>query len=287
MRAFSYERPAHLDDAVAVLAAHGPDGARVLAGGTDLIIRLRDGTVRPQVVVDVKRIAELDGTIREMGDILRIGARTTMTDIASDARIRRSYTALAEGAAVVGSVQIRNRATLAGNICNASPAADTSPALLVFGAVVVIAGPGGERRVPLDAFFVRSGVTRLAPGELVVAIELPIPAIARGSTHVRHTRRRGHDLASVTLACSVSADGVTRVAYGSLGPRPLLVVDETGMLAAASASDAQKLERLETMFVDASPSPTSLRASPDYRLAMLRVLGMRAGAIASERLRAA
>jgi CO/xanthine dehydrogenase FAD-binding subunit len=287
MRAFSYERPAHLDDAVAVLAAHGPDGARVLAGGTDLIIRLRDGTVRPQVVVDVKRIAELDGTIREMGDILRIGARTTMTDIASDARIRRSYTALAEGAAVVGSVQIRNRATLAGNICNASPAADTSPALLVFGAVVVIAGPGGERRVPLDAFFVRSGVTRLAPGELVVAIELPIPAIARGSTHVRHTRRRGHDLASVTLACSVSADGVTRVAYGSLGPRPLLVVDETGMLAAASASDAQKLERLETMFVDASPSPTSLRASPDYRLAMLRVLGMRAVAIASERLRAA
>jgi CO/xanthine dehydrogenase FAD-binding subunit len=287
MRAFSYERPAHLDDAVAVLAAHGPDGARVLAGGTDLIIRLRDGTVRPQVVVDVKRIAELDGTIREMGDILRIGARTTMTDIASDARIRRSYTALAEGAAVVGSVQIRNRATLAGNICNASPAADTSPALLVFGAVVVIAGPGGERRVPLDAFFVRSGVTTLAPGELVVAIELPIPAIARGSTHVRHTRRRGHDLASVTLACSVSADGVTRVAYGSLGPRPLLVVDETGMLAAASASDAQKLERLETMFVDASPSPTSLRASPDYRLAMLRVLGMRAVAIASERLRAA
>jgi len=286
MRAFAYERPESLAEAVGLLAEHGPE-ARLLAGGTDLIIRLRDGTIRPRVVVDVKRIAELDGTIREMGDILRIGARTTMTDIASDARIRRSYTALAEGAAVVGSVQIRNRATLAGNICNASPAADTSPALLVFGAVVVIAGPGGERRVPLDAFFVRSGVTRLAPGELVVAIELPIPAIARGSTHVRHTRRRGHDLASVTLACSVSADGVTRVAYGSLGPRPLLVVDETGMLAAASASDAQKLERLETMFVDASPSPTSLRASPDYRLAMLRVLGMRAVAIASERLRAA
>ena len=289
MRAFSYERPAHLDDAVALLAAHGPDGARVLAGGTDLIIRLRDGTVRPQVVVDVKRIAELDGTIREVGDILRIGARTTMTDIAADARIRRSYTALAEGAAVVGSVQIRNRATLAGNICNASPAADTSPALLVFGAVVVIAGPGGERRVALDAFFVRSGVTTLAPGELVVAIELPIPAIARGSTHVRRTRRRGHDLASVTLACSVSADGVTRVAYGSLGPRPLLVVDETDVLSdpGASASDAQKLERLDAMFVDASPSPTSLRAFPDYRLAMLRVLGMRAVAIASERLRAA
>src|SRR4029453_1821032 len=171
MRAFTYERPAHLDDAVALLAAHGPDGARMLAGGTDLIVRLRDGTLRPKVVVDVKRIAEIDGSIREVGNILRIGARTTMTDLAADARIRRSYTALAEGAAVVGSVQIRNRATLAGNICNASPAADTSPALLVFDAVVVILGPGGERRIPLDAFFVRSGVTTLAPGELVVAIE--------------------------------------------------------------------------------------------------------------------
>jgi CO/xanthine dehydrogenase FAD-binding subunit len=287
MRVFSYERPAHLVDAIAVLAELGPDGARPLAGGTDLIIRLRDGTLRPRVVVDVKRIAEIDGSIREVGDVLRIGARTTMTDIAADARIRRDYTALAEGAAVVGSVQIRNRATLAGNICNASPAADTSPALLVFGAVVVVAGPGGERRIALDDFFVRSGVTMLAPGELVVAIEMPLPAAARGSTHVRRTRRRGHDLASVTLACSVPSDDVTRIAYGSLGPRPRLVSDESGMLADVSASEAAKLERLDALFADASPSPTSLRASPDYRLAMLRVLGLRAIAAASERLRAA
>jgi CO/xanthine dehydrogenase FAD-binding subunit len=287
MRPFAYERPAHLDDAVALLAEHGPDAARVLAGGTDLIIRLRDGTLRPGVVVDVKRIAELDGSIRETGDVLRIGARTTMTDIAADSRIRRDYTALAEGAAVVGSVQIRNRATLAGNICNASPAADTTPALLVFGAVVVVAGPAGNRRIPLDAFFVRSGVTTLEPGELVVAIELPSPDVARGSTHVRRTRRRGHDLASVTLACAVAADGMTRIAYGSLGPRPLLVVDETGDLADPGATDEARLQRLEAMFVDASPSPTSLRASPDYRLAMLRVLGLRAVATATERVRTA
>jgi len=286
MRAFSYERPAHLDDAVALLAELGPDGARVLAGGTDLIIRLRDGTLRPRVVVDVKRITEIDGSIREMDGVLRIGARTTMTDIAADERIRHDYTALAEGAAVVGSVQIRNRASLAGNICNASPAADTSPALLVFGAVVVVAGPGGERRVALDDFFVRSGVTTLGPGDLVVAIELPLPAVARGSTHVRRTRRRGHDLASVTLACSIAADGMTRIGYGSLGPRPRLVVDETGVLAEASATDASKLERLDALFVEASPSTTSLRASPDYRLAMLRVLGLRAVAVADERLRA-
>ncbi len=285
MRAFTYERPSYLDEAVGLLTRHGTD-ARLLAGGTDLIIRLRDGTLRPSVVVDLKRIAELDGSIVSADGVLRIGARTTMTDIAADERIRRDYTALAEGAAVVGSVQIRNRATLAGNICNASPAADTSPALLAFGAVVVIVGQGGERRLPLDGFFVRSGVTNMAPGELVTAIELPMPAVARGSTHVRRTRRRGHDLASVTLACAVAADGVTRIAYGSVGPRPWLVVDETGILADPSASDSVKLERLEALFVDASPSPTSLRAGPDYRLAMLHVLGLRAVRTAIERLRA-
>ena len=102
-----------------------------------------------------------------------------MTDIAADERIRRDYEALAEAASVVGSVQIRNRATLAGNICNASPAADTAPALLVYGASVVVAGPAGVRRIPIDEFFVRSGVTTLARGELVTAIELPRPTIRR------------------------------------------------------------------------------------------------------------
>ena len=283
MRAFSYERPTHLDDAVTLLAEHGAD-ARLLAGGTDLIIRLRDGSIRPGVVVDLKRIAELDGEIREIEGHLSIGARTVMTDIAADERIRRDYEALAEAASVVGSVQIRNRATLAGNICNASPAADTAPALLVYGARVVTAGPSGTRRIPIDEFFVRSGVTTLAGDELVTAIELPLPAQGRGAVHVRRTRRRGHDLASVTLTCAVLADGSTRLAYGSLGPRPRLVGDETGLLADPAASDIAKMGRLEALFVEASPSPRSMRASPEYRLAMLHVLGLRAIGTAIERL---
>ncbi len=283
MRAFAYERPTHLEDALALLDEHGPD-ARPLAGGTDLIIRLRDGSIRPRVVVDVKRIAELDGEIREADGQLTIGARTTMTDIAADERIRHAYRALAEAAAVVGSVQIRNRATLAGNICNASPAADTVPALLVYGAVVVVAGPGGIRRIPIDEALVRSGVTTLARGELVTAIELPPPTGRRGSVHVRRTRRRGHDLASVTVACAVLDDRTTRLAYGSLGPRPLLVTDETGVLADPAASAIAKMERLETLFVGASPSARSMRASPEYRLAMLHVLGLRAVGTAIERL---
>lgn len=285
MRAFDYERPTGLDDAITLLVDPDAD-ARLLAGGTDLIIRLRDGSVRPRTVVDVKGIAELDGEIREIESGLTIGARTVMTDIAADDRIRSDYQALADGAAVVGSAQIRNRATLAGNICNASPAADTAPALLVYGASVVVAGPAGIRRIPIDDFFVRSGVTTLAAGELVTAIELPWPAVRRGGVHVRRTRRRGHDLASVTLACAVNADGVTRLAYGSLGPRPVLVVDDTGVLADPSAPDLAKMQRLETLFSGASPSARSMRASPEYRLAMLHVLGLRAVGTAIARLAA-
>lgn len=285
MRAFAYERPSSLGDAVALLAAHGPD-ARPLAGGTDLIIRLRNGTIEPRIVIDVKGIAELDGEIREEDGQVTIGGWTTMTTLGADPLIRREFQGLAEGAAVVGSVQIRNRATLAGNICNASPAADTAPALLVYGAVVVVAGPTGTRRIPLDEFFVRSGVTTLARDELVTAIELPRPSGPRGSVHVRRTRRRGHDLASVTLACAVLPDGVTRLAYGSLGPRPVLVSDDTGVLADPGATDRAKMGRLEALFVDASPSPRSMRASPEYRLAMLHVLGLRAVGTAIERLAA-
>jgi carbon-monoxide dehydrogenase medium subunit len=286
MRAFAYERPTTLADAFALLADPGSE-ARLLAGGTDLIIRLRDGSMRPKTVIDVKGIAELDGDIRERDGYLRIGARTVMTDILAHERIRRDFEALAEGAAVVGSAQIRNRATLAGNICNASPAADTAPALLAYDARVIATGPAGTRMIPIDDFFVRSGVTTLADGELVTAIELPLPDGPRGAVHVRRTRRRGHDLASVTLACVALADGSTRIAYGSLGPRPILVTDTTGVLADPAAPDAAKSQRLEDLFVDASPSPRSMRASPEYRLAMLHVLGLRAVGAAIERLAAA
>jgi carbon-monoxide dehydrogenase medium subunit len=285
MRAFAYERPTQLDDVVALLDEHGPE-ARLLAGGTDLIIRLRDGSIAPRLVVDIKRTSGLDGEIRAADGLLIFGSRTVMTAIAADARVRLDYEALTEAAAVVGAVQIRNRATLAGNICNASPAADTAPALLVYDARVVVAGPAGVRRIPIDEFFVRSGVTTLARGELVTAIELPRPTSRRAAIHLRRTRRRGHDLASVTLACAVQADGVTRLAYGSLGPRPVLVRDETGLLADPSASDKAKIERLAALFAGASPSPRSMRASPAYRLAMLNVLGLRAVRTAVERLAA-
>lgn len=282
MYAFAYARPTSLAAAVALLERYGSE-ARLLAGGTDLIIRLRDGTFRPTIVIDLKRIAELAPAIREDGGRLAISATTVMTDITLDERVKRFFPALVEAAAVVGSVQIRNRATLAGNICNASPAADTAPSLLVYGAEVVASGSSGTRRIPIADFFVRSGQTTLERGELVTAIELPMSTRRTGSVHLRRTRRRGHDLASVTLCCKVDEDGVTRIAYGSVGPRPVLEVDDSGVLADPTAADEAKRTILERMFADASPSPRSMRASPEYRLAMLRVLGMRAVRIAIDR----
>jgi carbon-monoxide dehydrogenase medium subunit len=285
MQPFRYERPTSLAAAIGLLAEHGPE-ARLLAGGTDLLIRLRDGSVGPRVVIDLKRIAELAAGIAERDGVVAIGARATMTDLAADPRIRRHFPALAEAAAVVGSVQIRNRATLAGNIANASPAADTAPSLLVYDAAVLVAGPAGTRRIPIDGFFVRSGVTTLARGELITGLELPVPARRTGSVHVRRTRRRGHDLASVTLACAIDQLGITRLAYGSVGPRPVLRVDDSGVLADPAASDEDRLAVLEALLAGASPSPRSMRASPEYRLAMLRLLGWRAVGIALERLAA-
>jgi len=283
MHPFSYARPERLAEAVDLLLKHGPD-ARILAGGTDLILRIRDGTLTPRLVIDVKRIPELCSGIREERGRLVIGANTVMTDVAAHPLVRHHFQGLSEAAAVVGAVQIRNRATLAGNLCNASPAADTAPPLLVYGAVVVAEGAEGTRRFPLDEFFVRSGVTTLRRGELVSAIELPIPVRRMGAVHLRRTRRRGHDLASVTLCCGVDQAGTVRLAYGSVGPRPLLLSDETGVLADPRGQETAKAAVLERMFAEAAPSKTSMRASPEYRLAMLRVLGSRAVRTAIERL---
>ncbi len=275
MNPFQYARPRTIAEAVALAEEHGED-ARLLAGGTDLVIELRNHWVEPKLVIDLKHIPELAPSITERNGFLSVSAGAVMTDIAEDERIQRHFPALVEAAVVVGSVQIRARATMAGNICNGSPAADTSPPLLVYDAVVVAAGPAGSRRIPIDDFIVGPGKTDLRRGELVTAIELPIPQRAYGAAYTRLTRRRGTDLASVTLCAGVDTEGVARIAYGSVGPRAFLVEDESGILGDPSIPIEDKAEPLDRIFELASPSLKSLRASPDYRLAMLRVLGARA-----------
>ncbi len=275
MRGFQYARPVTVGEAVALLDEYGPD-ARLLAGGTDLVIGFRDGSIRPKVVIDLKRISELRPSIEHTGESISISACAVMTDIVEHAGVREHFPALVEAAQVVGSVQIRNRATLAGNICNGSPAADTAPPLLVYDAMVAVSGPTGARRMPIDEFIVGPKRVALERGELVTAIELPIPDPPIGSAYTRLTRRWGTDLASITLCCGVDGAGVTRLAYGSVGPRAFLVVDESGILADPHMSDDAKAPLLDRMFAEATPSPRSMRASPEYRLAMLRVLGARA-----------
>jgi carbon-monoxide dehydrogenase medium subunit len=283
MKQFSYIRPTDLDEALAALAEHGPD-VKVLAGGTDLVIAMRDRHEQPRVVVDIKRVAEFSPSLVWDDDTVTFSATATMAEIVADGGVNRHFPGLVEAAVVVGSVQIRNRATLVGNICNGSPAADTAPPLLVYDAVVTVAGPDGLRRVPIDDFIVGPGKTDLGAGEIAIAIELKVPPIRRGSAYERMTRRRGTDLASVTLCAAVDDHGVTRIGYGSVGPRAWLRVDESGVLADPDAPQEDRAAVLEAIFADASPSPKSLRASPDYRRAMLRVLGNRAVERARKRL---
>jgi CO/xanthine dehydrogenase FAD-binding subunit len=284
MRAFAYARPVTMADALALLDEHGSD-ARLLCGGTDLVVGLRKGTIRPRVVIDLKRVAELRPGIEDTGSSLVVGATGVLTDLIEDPRVRRHFPALVDAALVVGSVQIRNRATLAGNICNASPAADTAPALLVYGARVNLVGTGGRRTIPYDDFVTGPRQTVLGPGELVASIELPLPAEPLGAAFARLTRRRGVDLATISLCCSVSASGVTRIAYGAVGPRPFLVTDDSGVLADRAARENAKEEILARFIAQASPI-SDVRASREYREAMLAVLSRRALATASDRLAA-
>ena len=215
--------------------------------------------------------------------MIRFGALATMSQIEHSELVLGELPALAEAARVVGSVQIRNRATLAGNVCNGSPAADTTPPQLIYGATVVVAGPDGERRVAIDAFIVGPKRVDLRPGELVSAIEIPKPSPTLGAAYLRSVRRRGTDLASVTMCAAVDQDDTALLAYGSVGPRPFLVRDEGGLLADPDADRDQRAAVLDELLSQATPSLRSIRASPDYRLAMLRVLALRALATAHDR----
>jgi CO/xanthine dehydrogenase FAD-binding subunit len=270
LKSFQYVRPNTVDEVVALLGAHGT-AARLLAGGTDLLVRFRLGHVRPAIVIDLKRADGLSDRITEADSSLRVGARVVMADLIGDERIRRHFPALVEAARVVGSMQIRHRATLAGNICNASPAADTAPALLVYGALVNVIGRTGSRRVPVADFFTGPGKTVLAADEMVAAIDLPIPSAPVGAAFGRLTRRRGVDLASLNVCCLVTLSGKTRIALGAVAPRPVLIQEDN--------SDAM-LDR-----VMAHTSPISdVRASREYRAAMLPVFIQRTLKIATDRL---
>ncbi|MGZ4656935.1 MAG: FAD binding domain-containing protein [Blastococcus sp.] len=237
MRPFSYARPGSLAEAYDLLDTVEAADVRMIVGGTDLIVGLQSGKVRPRLVVDLKHLTDLRPGIRETGGRLSIAAPTSLTDVIADERIRAAFPALVEAASTVGSVQIRNRASLTGNICNASPAFDTATALLVHDADVVLSSRTGDRRVPVADFVLGPRRTDLRPGEIATAVELPLPAAPLGTKFARLTRRRGVDLATLSLCCAVGA-GRARFAFGAVAPRPFVVDDDSGVLADPRASEA-------------------------------------------------
>ena len=282
MRPFAYLRPTTLDQTIAALVDPGSK-PYLLAGGTDLIVRLRRGHLRPTVVIDTKHVADLHDEIVAIDDGLRFGARVTMTAIIRDARVRQHFQALVEAASVVGSVQIRNRATLTGNICNASPAADTVPALLVYGAVANVVGPSGWRTVPLSEFFTGPGRTVLTRGEILESVDLPYPEVHVGAAFGRITRRRGVDLATINLCGLIASDGSARFAFGAVGPTTFVATDDSGALAIDGTDTAARAAALRALFSRARPI-TDVRGSLEYRTAMLEVMTARTWEVAATRL---
>ncbi|WP_448627501.1 FAD binding domain-containing protein [Geodermatophilus sp. URMC 64] len=281
MRPFAYARPGSLAEAYDVLESAAPEDVRMIVGGTDLIVGLQSGRITPRVVLDLKHLADLPARIDEADGRISVSAVTTLSELIADERIRRWFPALVEAAQTVGSVQIRNRASLTGNICNASPAYDTGPALLAYDAVVVLSGRDGERRVPVADFVLGPRRTDLRPGEIATAVELPVPEPPLGASFARLTRRRGVDLATLSLCCAVSARR-TRFAFGAVAPRSFVVDDDSGVLADRSSAEAGREEALRAMTAHASPI-TDVRGGADYRQAMLLVLGRRALAAALDR----
>lgn len=263
MNGFRYERPESVAQATALLA-EAPGRARVLAGGTDLLVALRAGTARPELVVDVKRIPGIDGIDWTAAGDLRLGACVLVQQVTDDVRIREVFPALAEGAGAIGSLQIRWRATVGGNLANASPCMDTAPPLLVLGARLGVAGPGGEREIALAEFFRGVRQTALGLGEMVTAILVPRPAPGLRSAFDKIKRVSGHDLALVNAAAAFDPAARTlRVAVGSCGTTPLLAPPLTGV---GDASDPAEVgARLAATALERVCPIDDVRASAEYR----------------------
>lgn len=273
----TYERPADLARAVELL---GNEDARALSGGTDLLVAMRHGTNSPQVVVDLKGIPELASRIEVHDGYVEIAANTVMTDLERHPHVREVFPGLVEAAQVVGSVQIRNRATLAGNLVNASPAADTPPVLIALRAEVDIVGPSGPRSMPADEFLVDYRKTALGRGELITTVRLPEPDGASGSAFIKLGVRRAMEISIVCVAASLTlGDGDeivdAGVGLGSVAPRALRSHSAETVLVGSAATPESLAEAASRSGDDARPID-DLRASAEYRRAMVPVLVRRA-----------
>ncbi len=284
MASAAYYAPETIEQAVTILA--GDSSARPMGGGTDLIVQMQSGRLEACSVVDLKRIAGLK-EIRRHGDGFAIGAAVPCTALKDNAALVDSWPGVVEAANLIGSVQVRNRATMAGNLCNASPAADSVPALVAAGATCLIVGPAGERVEAVENIPAGPGKTTLAPGEFVAEIRLPGQVDGGADAYLRSIPRTEMDIAVVGAGASIAlaADGTcewARIAIGAAAPTVLLVEDAGKALAGTRLDDAALDAMAEAVKAACAPIDDK-RGTAEYRRAMAAVLAKRTVRIALER----
>ncbi len=277
MKWFDYAAPRSVAEAVRLLAAH--PAARTLAGGTDLLVQLRSGRKETDLVVDIKRIPELNELRYDPAAGLTLGAAVPCYRIYQHAGLRLAYPALAETASLIGGTQIQGRASVGGNLCNASPSADTVPLLIALSATCHIAGPQGTRAIPVEDFCVAPGRNILTPGELLVSLHVPPPAPHSGARYLRFIPRNEMDIAVAGAGVSVTLDHghfrSARIALAAVAPTPLLVREAGDALAGRPVS-AESMGAAAELAKAAARPITDMRGTAEYRRHLCAVLTRRA-----------
>jgi CO/xanthine dehydrogenase FAD-binding subunit len=283
----AYTAPATVEEAVrALVAASGV--AKVLSGGTDLLVQLRSGRAKPDLIVDIKRIPDMS-VIHERDGGFVIGAATSGAVIGECEALRQTWPGVVEAANLIGSTQIQGRATLAGNLCNASPAADSVPALIAARATCVVAGPNGRREVPVETIATGPGSTSLGRGEFIVAFHLPKRPPRAADAYLRFIPRTEMDIAVVGAGVSITLDAGglctdARVVLGAVAPTAVLVADAARALI-ERPFDTTSLDALDQAARRACKPIDDKRGTIEYRIKVAGVMARRAATIAYERAR--
>jgi len=283
-----YEAPDTAERAATLLADAGAE-ARVLAGGTDLLVQMRSDILEPEVIVDIKRIAETRIITEEHGGAWRIGAAVTGAELKEHSRLKQVWPGVVEAANLIGSTQIQGRATLGGNLCNGSPAADSVPALIAAGAVASLAGPAGRRELPVEDVMLGPRKLALTPGEFVVSFLLPPRPPRASDAYLRFIPRTEMDIAVVGAGVSLTVDGAgtitaARVSLGAVAPRVLLVQPAATAIIGTRLDRAAQ-DRLEEAARVACAPIDDKRGTVEFRIQVAGVLARRAALIALDRAR--
>ena len=287
MEYMRYEVPESIDAAVALLKKGG-GGARVLAGGTDLLVQMRSGLVEPSMIVDIKQLHEtLEITTEDDG--FRIGSAVSGAELGEHPELKEMWPGVVEAAELIGSTQIQGRASMGGNLCNASPAADTVPALIAARATCTIAGPQGRREIPVEAVCTGPGQTSLAPGEFLVSFHLPARAARSGDAYLRFIPRTEMDIAVVGagIRLTLDADGTctqAEVSLGAVAPTALRVHEAAEALVGTRLDD-DAMKALARAASAACRPIDDKRGTVEFRTRVAGVLAQRAARIAADRAR--